>query len=319
MSTSTATSGTAAKRGGSSAGGASSTHPRRGRRFLNRHAWWPYALPGVGLVVVFFLVPFLLNLRFSFTNWSSFTDVITWNGLRNFETLIDQNIFWPSVQVTLIYAVTAMVVQNVVSLPLAYALRDTNGINSFFRSLFFLPVLIAPVAAGYIFSALLSPAGPLNAAVAAAIPGFDFAWLGETSTAIFIVAAVDAWKWSGVITLVYIAGLNAIPQSFIEAARIDGANRLRVFRSIELPLLAPAVTFNVVVTLLGAISAFDIVVSATGGGPGNSTTVLNLAMFRQWGAGFFGTASALSLTVAVLVIVIALPLVSFLRKREVEM
>ena len=176
---------------------------------------------------------------------------------------------------------------------------------------------MAPVAAGYIWHAILAPQGPLNAAISLINPGYHYEWLGHPTTALIAVASIDAWKYSGLVTLVYIAGLNSIPKSLTEAATIDGASAWRSFWHVRFRLLAPAFTFSVVVTLLGALSAFDIVQATTRGGPGTSTTLLNVALYTQYGSGFFGMASALSLTVSALVVLIAIPLLAILRRREV--
>jgi len=211
-----------------------------------------------------------------------------------------------------------MLIQNVFSLSMALALQRSTRVNGFFRSFFFLPVLVAPVAAGYIWGAILAPHGPLNRFIALFHDGFDFAWLGHGASALISLAFVDAWKWSGLITLVYIAGLNNIPESLTEAAMVDGANAWQRFWRIRFRLLAPAFTFTVVVTMLGAINAYDLVAATTRGGPGTSTTVLNIALFNQYGSGFFGMASSLSLVVTVLVVLLGLPLIAYLRRREVE-
>lgn len=281
--------------------------------------WWPFALPAIILVGVFFLLPFVFNLRLAFTDWTSFSEEINWTGLDNFEVLIQQNILLVALRVTLIYAVVAMLLQNIVSLSLALLLQETNFINGVFRSLFFIPVLISSVAAGYIWFALLDPNGPFNQAIALVIPGFAHAWFGETSTALVTVAFVDVWKSCGIVTLVYIAGLNAIPHELNEAATIDGASAWQRFWQIRFPLLAPALTFTVVTTLIGAINAFDIAMATTRGGPGTATLVLNLAMQQQWTRGFYGTASALGLTVTLIVVLTAVPLVAYLRSREVAL
>jgi raffinose/stachyose/melibiose transport system permease protein len=289
------------------------------RRWRPEGTWWPFALPALVLVAAFFALPFILNLRLAFTDWSSFSDEINWNGLDNLQQLIEQNILLESLRVTLIYAVVAMLLQNVVSLSLALLLQETNFINSVFRSVFFLPVLISSVAAGYIWFALLAPNGPFNQAIAMIIPGFSHAWFGDVSTALVAVAFTDVWKSSGIVTLVYIAGLNAIPHELIEAATIDGASAWQRFAKIRFPLLAPALTFTVVITLIGAINAFDIAMATTRGGPGTATTVLNLAMQQQWNTGFYGTGSALSLTITLIVVLTAVPLVAYLRSREVAL
>ncbi|MFI6322995.1 carbohydrate ABC transporter permease [Nonomuraea sp. NPDC050556] len=271
-----------------------------------------WALPASVLVAVFFTVPFLLNVRFAFSSWTGFSEGISWNGLDNFGLLIEQGLLSNAVTVTVLYAVVCMAIQNTVSLSLALALQRTSRVNTVFRSLFFLPTLVSPLAAGYIWRGILAPHGPLNSAL-----GIEWAWLGEPSTALVCVAFVDAWKWSGLITLVYIAGLNAIPRALTESAIVDGAGALTRFRRVTFPLLAPALTFNVAVTLVGALSAYDVIAATTGGGPGDHTRALNIVMRQQWGQGFFGSASALGFTVTLLVICTAVPLVWWLRRREV--
>jgi multiple sugar transport system permease protein/raffinose/stachyose/melibiose transport system permease protein len=267
-------------------------------------------------VGVFFVVPFVLNVPFAFSQWSSYRDEIPFVGFDNFVLLWNNGALWGAIKVTMVYAVVAMAVQNTVALSLALALRDTTRLNSFFRSVFFLPVLISPLAAGYIWRGIVDPAGPLNAAIAVVIPGFDHAWLGHPTTALITVAFVDGWKWSGIATLVYIAGLNSIPNSLMEAAALDGANAWQRFWCITRALLAPAFTFNIVTTLVGALSAYDVIAAATGGGPGTATTTLNVAVQQQFSYGYFGTASTLSLTITLLVIAVAVPLVWWLQRRE---
>ena len=283
-----------------------------------RQRWWPFVVPALFMTAAFFLLPFLLNAYFAFTQWTGFSSVIAFNGFENFTNLIDSGILLTAIRVTVTYAFVAMVMQNVISLGLALLMQHSNRINSFFRALYFLPVLISPLAAGYIWSAILEPSGPLNQAVALVVPGFDFAWPGDQTSALVAVAFVDVWKWSGIVTLVYIAGLNAIPRSLVEAATIDGASAWRTFWSVKFRLLAPAFTFSVVVSFLGALNAFDIVQATTQGGPGDATSVLNVALYRQYAGGFFGMASAVSLTITILVVVLGVPLIAYLRRREVE-
>lgn len=278
-----------------------------------------FAIPSLALVLVFFVTPFFANSVFAFTQWTGFSPAIRFNGLTNFRLLQQLGVLGNAIKVTAIYAVTAMLVQNVVSLALASALQNTNRVNTVFRGIFFVPVLISPLAAGYIWQAVFAVNGPLNSFLTLILPGHvQYDWLGHNVPALLIVASIDAWKWSGLITLVYIAGLNGIPRSVIEAATIDGASAWRRFMSVKFPLLAPAFTFNIVITLVGAFSAFDVVLATTKGGPGDATTLLNVAVYRQYGQGLFGSASALSLVITLMVIATAVPLIAFLRRREVN-
>lgn len=294
----------------------SAARVRRGRS-LARLA---FALPSILLVLVFFLIPFAANAVFAFTRWTGYSSVIKWDGLANFRLLQQLGVLAHATEVTAVYAVTSMLVQNVVGLGLALAMQRTDKVNSFFRSLYFIPVLISPLAAGYIWSAVLQPDGPLNTIISLVVPGgFHYAWLGHNLSALLCVATVDAWKWTGLVTLVYIAGLNRIPKQIPEAALLDGAGPVRRFRSVTFPLLAPALTFNVVVTLVGAFSALDVVFSTTGGGPGDATSVLNVALYNEYGQSFFGLASSLGFVITLMVVLTAVPLISWLRRREVQM
>ena len=286
-------------------------------RDVPRAGFW-FALPAFVLVGIFFVAPLILNLPLSFSNWTTYRNQITFNGLANFTRLIDQGYFVRAIIVTLVYSVIAMFVQNVVSLPLAYALRETTTLNGFFRSLFFLPVLVSPLAVGYVWRGIFDPAGPLNGFISLFVPGFHFPWLGDLQMALPVVAFIDAWKWIGLTTLVYIAGINAVPRDVLEAAYIDGANAWQSFWRVTFPLLAPAFTFNIVVTLIGAFSAFDVIQATTGGGPGSATRSINILLRIQWGSGNFGAGSALGLTVTALVVLVAIPMVWGLRSREVR-
>jgi multiple sugar transport system permease protein/raffinose/stachyose/melibiose transport system permease protein len=281
---------------------------------------WPvglgFAAPAFLFVGVFFVTPLLLNVPLSFSSWTTYRSSIVWNGLANFRTLYDQGYLINAIWITLAYSVIAMLVQNIVSLSLAYALRESTLLNGFFRSVFFLPVLISPLAVGYIWRGILDPAGPLDGFIAIFWPGFNFSWLGHTATALPAVAFVDAWKWIGLTTLVYIAGINAVPHELHEAARMDGAGAWQTFWRITFPLLAPAFTFNIAVTLIGAFSAYDVIQATTSGGPGSSTRSINVLLRIQWGMGNFGAGSALGLIVTIMVIVVAIPLVAYLRRRE---
>jgi raffinose/stachyose/melibiose transport system permease protein len=295
-------------------GGRTDVLPPRRRRHLYR-LW--FALPAIIMVLFFFCLPFLANAVLAFTQWTGFSDSISFNGFANYASLLQLGILGHAIVVTVIYAVVTMLGQNVIGMVLAKALQRTNRVNTVFRSFFFIPVLISPLAAGYIWAAALAPSGPVDSFLALIIPGFKVAWLGTSATALVTVGLVDAWKWSGLVTLVYISGLNSINRSVIEASVLDGASAWRRFQSIERPLLAPAVTFNIVLTLVGSFNALDIVFATTGGGPGDATSVLNVAVYNQYGQGLFGTSSALSFVIAVLVIIVAIPLITWLRKREV--
>lgn len=285
----------------------SGTAPRRpGGRRQDHPAW--FIVPALAVLVVFFFVPTVFNFVYAFTNWSSFSSQISFVGVDNFTSLFANGALVSGLRVTLVYAVLVAVFQNVFGLILALVLEADTRVNRFARVAFFVPVVMSALAVGYIFQALLKPDGALNAALGA-ITGTEVttAWLGDTSWTIVVVALIHAWKWMGLSMLIYLAGLKTIDQDVLEASRLDGASWWQTFRTIRFPLLAPAVTFNVATSLLGSMNGFDVVQATTEGGPGGTTELLNIFIFRTFGQGLFAQATTMSLMLFVMVAVLAFP------------
>ncbi len=183
--------------------------------------------------------------------------------------------------------------------------------------MFFFPLLLSALAVGYVFKALLATDGTLNGLLSGVV-GSDvsIAWLGSTTWTIFVVTLVHTWKWVGLSMLIYIAGLKSVSGDVLEAARLDGATGWQTFWKVKFPLIAPAVTFNVAPAVIGAMNSFDIVLATTDGGPANSTQVMNLYVYRIFGQGLFSQATVTSLTLFIVVVVLAVTLIVYLRRRE---
>lgn len=294
--------------------------PMRRLRQLNKAPGWGFLLPGMTLFFVFFALPNLLNFFFSFTSWTSYSSTIRFIGFENFVNLAQSGTLWDALRVTLTYALGAAALTNIIGLGLAVLLEPDSRLNRFTRSLFFLPLLLSPLAVGYIFQGILQSDGPLNSFIGALIgrPA-EILWLGSTTWSLWVVVGIHVWKWSGLTMLIYIAGLKSVPQDYVEAATLDGAGFFRRLRSVTLPLIGPAITFNVAVGLIGAMNTFEIVQATTAGGPANSTRVLNVFIFQQFGQGFFGEATAISLLLFFAISALGIPLVAYLRGREVQL
>lgn len=279
-----------------------------------------FLLPAMVLVGIFYILPLILNFLYAFTDWSTYKSSVNYIGFSNFKDLASAGDLGAAVKNTAMFAVIVMVVQNVVSLSLALALEKTSRVNGVFRTIFFIPVLIAPLAAGYLFQGLLAPDGLANRGLSF-ITGHDVevAWLGSTSFTLIIIALIWVWKFCGIHMLVYLAALNAVPRELLEAARVEGCGPWWRFRKVKIPLIGPAITFNVVLSLIGALSAFDVVIATTNGGPGNTTRLMNLYIFQAYSTGTFGYATALSMILFVAILILAIPLISVLRRREVEL
>ena len=292
--------------------GAPATPKLAGRRRTARgtHPMW-FLIPAYAVLLLFFFVPTVFNFVYAFTDWSSFKSAINPVGLDNFTQLATDGTLFRAIRVTVVYAVLVAVFQNVLGFGLAVLLERDTVVNRIARTFFLVPVLMSALAVGYIFQALLKPSGAVNQLL-----GIDYAWLADTRWSIVVVALIHAWKWMGLSMLIYLAGLKTVPEDLVEAARIDGASRARTFWRIRVPLLAPAVTFNVATALLGSMNGFDIVQATTAGGPGGTTELLNIFIFRTFGQGLFAQATTMSLSLFLMVTILAFPVIYFLRRRE---
>jgi raffinose/stachyose/melibiose transport system permease protein len=190
--------------------------------------------------------------------------------------------------------------------------------RGFTRSVIFFPVLASTIGVGIMFKFLLDPFdGPVNAGLEAiGIPGPG--WWTDPATALLTVAMVDIWKGVGLATLIFIAGMVAIPQEYYEAAKVDGAGWGATFRNITLPLLQPATATVVLLSLIGGLRSFDLIWTITRGGPGFTSDVLASVVYKQYQAGFFGLSTAGNVVLFVVVAAIIFPLSWWLNRREVD-
>ncbi|WP_329260068.1 sugar ABC transporter permease [Actinoallomurus sp. NBC_01490] len=280
------------------------------------HPMW-FMAPAYILLLIFFFVPTLFNFIYAFTDWSGFKSAIHPVGLDNFRSLISDGTLLRSLRITVVYAVLVAAFQNVFGFLLAVLLERDTVVNRIARVFFLIPVMMSALAVGYIFQALLKPEGSLNGLLSAVLRHHvGYAWLGDTTWTIVTVAVIHAWKWMGLSMLIYLAGLKTVPEDITEAARIDGASRWRMFWSVRFPFLAPAITFNVATALLGSMNGFDIVQATTAGGPARTTEILNVFIYRTFGQGLFAQATTMSLVLFLVVLLLAFPVITVLRKRE---
>lgn len=286
-------------------GSAGSTHP------------WVFVVPAFAVIAVFFLTPTVYNFVYAFTDWSSFKSAINGVGLDNFAELARSGALRHALTTTLLYAAGVAVIQNLFGLGLALLVERDTALNKVLRVVFFIPVVISALAAGYVFRALLKPDGGLNQVLSALVGHtVDIGWLSSTTWTLVVVILIHSWKWMGMSMLIYLAGLKTIDGQVLEAAVIDGATPWQILTRIRLPLIAPAITFNVTTALLGSMNSFDVVQATTNGGPGGSTELLNLFIYRTFGQGLYAQATTMSLVLFLTVVVLAVPVIGMLRRRE---
>lgn len=298
-----------------SARGAAGARARR-RRPDRHYPLWFY-VPGGLIYLGLFIIPTGLSFYFAFTRWTLFDSEFV--GLDNFERFFSDPSLIGSLRNTLVYAFLTSSAKVVLGLLLAVLLTSQIIARGYLRSVVFFPVLVSAVGVGLTFQVLLNPTSGLVNEALEAIGIAGPAWLVDPDIALLSVAAIDVWKGVGLATLIYIAGIAAIPTEYYEAARVDGANSWHVFRRIILPLSFPATSTVIILSLIGGLRSFDLIWSTTQGGPGFASDVVASIIYKQYQAGFYGLSTAGNVVLFVVVAAIVYPLSRFLAKREVSL
>lgn len=264
-----------------------------------------------------FLFPTVASLFFSLTRWTLFE--YTYIGFANFAQFFREPYLFQGLVNTLIYGTATSGLKVVLGLLLGVMLTSRILGRGYLRSVIFFPVLVSTVGVGITFSAMMHPTqGVINVALTVfGIRGPG--WLTDPHLALFSVILVDVWKGVGIATVIYMAGLVSIPQEYHEAAAIDGATGLQRFWRITLPLMMPATTTVIILSLIGGLRSFDLIWSMTRGGPGFTSDVVASVIYKQYQAGFYGLSTAGNVVLFVVVAAIIVPLSIFLNRRQVDL
>ena len=256
----------------------------------------PFIIPGLLLYVVFFAVPCISALGLSVTDWNGITPDFKIVGLDNYSKLLFQDdIFHQSFTNNVKYMLFVVVFQTLFSLIFSLILVKNTKINIFYRALFFLPTVIASVSVAFIWVFVYDPAlGSLNIALTRmGLENWIQSWLGDKQLAIYSLSIVQIWAHTGQVMVIFIAGLQSIPKSLYEVAKIEGASWWQTFRYVTWPMLSPAATIVVAYTTLQTFKAFDLILATTNGGPSHATEILSLFLYHQAFDNFkFGYAAA---------------------------
>jgi raffinose/stachyose/melibiose transport system permease protein len=289
--------------------------PRPSRKMRSMYPSW-FLIPAAALYVVLFAVPTFASFYFSLTRWSLFD--VQFIGLDNFVQFFSDPQLAQAFTNTLVYAVITSGAKVVLGLALAVLLTSAIIGRGYLRAVSFFPVLVSTIGVGLTFKVLLDPFdGLVNGALS--VFGIEGpGWLTDPGLALISVALVDVWKGLGIATLIYIAGIVAIPQEYFEASRVDGASGWKVFRNITFPLSWPATGTVVILSLIGGLRSFDLIWAMTKGGPGFSSDVIASVIYKQYQAGFYGLSTAGNVVLFVVVTAVMIPLSIFINKRSVD-
>ena len=272
------------------------------------------------LYAVFILLPGVLGIGYSFTDWNSYSNDLHWVGLDNFSKILSSgSTYLRFILTTVVFTVTTIFLKTAIALALALLLtRGVRRLSYVYRAVIFLPAVLPILVISLIFRSVLNPAtGLLNETLrAVGLGGLAQHWLTDPSIALWSVIAVDTWRGVGYITVILIAGLMAIPVEYYEAAAIDGASGWRAFRNITLPLLVPVLMVTTVLNLLYGLKVFDVVFVLTNGGPGRATDTVYTAVFDDFSKGRYGIATALSTLLFLVMIVLGYLTIRVMRRDD---
>lgn len=279
-----------------------------------------FLVPALTVLIFMTIVPLIFSLGVSFTNYSP-TRIGSWSfiGFENFIRAFTDSEIGTSFINNVIFVVVSVTIEFVLGMVIALLLnRKTRGI-SFIRTMFLLPMMVTPVAVGLMWRWLLNTDyGLLNYFIEQVFGVTSINWLGSYSLAMPSIIMVDIWKWTPFMILSLLAGLQSLSQEPIEAARIDGASNWQIFRYVTLPRLKNIIFVILLIRTIDCLTrSFDVVWTLTNGGPGLSTELLSLRIYRLafkfWETGY---ASAVSWLYLLLVIFITTRFISYLYKQE---
>ncbi|MFD2332912.1 carbohydrate ABC transporter permease [Cohnella sp. GCM10020058] len=280
-----------------------------------------FSFPALSVFLLFFIAPTVIGVYYSFTDWNVNADSISFIGFDNYKALFGEPRLGKALSNTLIFAAAVTLLQNAVGLGLALLMNEAIRMRNLFRTIFFMPYVIAPIVIGYVFRAIYHPEhGIVNEALGwIGLGSLGQDWLNDPKWALFSIIATDIWRVAGFAMVVYLAGLQFIPKDLTESASIDGASYWRRFRHIVFPLLAASFTVNVLLSVIGSMKVFEMVMVLTDGGPGYTTEVFYTYIRSTFSMGQMGYSTAINLVLFVLVTVVGVPVLMALKKREVEM
>lgn len=275
-------------------------------------------IPILALFVCFNTIPLIRGIVYSFTNFKGF-GTYDWVGFRNYMDLFTDSRIGGSYLFTFKLAIVATILTNVISLILALGLNSKIRGKNALRGIYFVPNILGGLVVGYIFSFIFTYILPTIGEVT----GIDFlktSLLGSTKWAWIAIVIVGAWQGIAMNTIIYISGLQTVPEEVYEACMLDGASGWKKFKSITLPLIMPFVTINLVLCMKNALMVFDQIMSLTKGGPSQSTESISYLIYNNgMSGGQFGFQSANAVIFFIVIVIISAMQLTITGKKEEQL
>lgn len=276
-----------------------------------------WVLPALVPVALLRYVAVAVGAYYAFTSWDGVSVDATWVGFANFERLLSDDVARNALWNTLLLASLGVILSNVIGLLLALGLNRLLKTRHLLRSMFFAPFAITPLAVSYVWAYIFDYDGLLNRFLGwIGLSGWRHVWIADPRWAIWTILVVLVWQLAGLCMIIYLSGLQGIPDEILEASELDGAGHVQRFRHVLLPMLNPAITVAVALPTIMTLRVFDQVIGLTNGGPAEATETLATQIYRQsFANGNYGYGAAIALVLTVLISVVALLQIFFLRRR----
>ncbi|HBA69961.1 MAG TPA: ABC transporter permease [Lachnospiraceae bacterium] len=280
-----------------------------------------YLLPVLIIMAVFMYIPIIQNFYNSFFNWSVYKPGRTFVGLKYFNELIHDEVFWTCIINNTLYALISLVGQVGFGLIIAVILESKmmRGVSGFFRTVYFVPSVISFMVVGLLWQLFFNPnVGPFNHILAAfGVNTSNLNILGNANTALFGVIFASQWMYFGYMAMLLIVGIQKVPEELYEAAEIDGANAVSKFFHVTIPNIKEMILVDCIITVVGSFKLFDEIFIMTNGGPGYASEVLSTYLYRTaFRSDQMGYASSIAVVLFVITFTLSLIQIKISRTGE---
>lgn len=287
------------------------------KKRLQRLNW--FYVPAVVLMILFIAYPLGNAIYLSFFKWNGYSVKKDFIGVQNYISMFNDKTFVSSLRNTLLYGFVCTFLQQVIGLAMAVFLNTKFKGRGIARTVIYMPAMVSGLVMGYIMYFFFQTKGGVMNDILSFMGLATVDWLGNGNTAIAVIIFINTWQFVGVSMVIYLAGIQGVSQSYIEAATVDGANAWQRFRFITLPLLQPALASSVIYNLIGGLKLYDVILALTDGGPAKKThSLATYIANRYFDAERAGYAAAIGVFSFVMIMVISMIVNGYFRKKEVD-
>ena len=287
------------------------------KKRLQRLNW--FYVPAVVLMILFIAYPLGNAIYLSFFKWNGYSVKKDFIGVQNYISMFNDKTFVSSLRNTLLYGFVCTFLQQVIGLAMAVFLNTKFKGRGIARTVIYMPAMVSGLVMGYIMYFFFQTKGGVMNDILSSMGLATVDWLGNGNTAIAVIIFINTWQFVGVSMVIYLAGIQGVSQSYIEAATVDGANAWHRFRFITLPLLQPALASSIIYNLIGGLKLYDVIIALTDGGPAKKThSLATYIANRYFDAERAGYAAAIGVFSFVMIMVISMIVNGYFRKKEVD-